>query len=260
MAFVNKQLGQDLTPIFDQYLRRAALPVLELTFDENEQDGVVSLERRRARLRDADSRRRSGEVADDSARRPTGNRCRGPRDKDAFKVATDLYYVNVACPRCRRTAAKPEEGHWIVDRGETAFRWIARSRYAPSTVAAAHRVACRRSITPAVSLIIPQRHSSRSARSLQCPAAHAHVVVSRLARSLAAAVSLSRPPRRVCMRRKLAAFILAARVRRAVIGANTVSGPHRRHRCSMRRAAPCRACSSRSPDRRPMSQTTDDIG
>ena len=34
VAFVNKQLGQDLTPIFDQYLRRTALPVLELTFND----------------------------------------------------------------------------------------------------------------------------------------------------------------------------------------------------------------------------------
>ena len=37
VAFVNKQLGQDLTPIFDQYLRRPELPVLQLTFDEKEQ-------------------------------------------------------------------------------------------------------------------------------------------------------------------------------------------------------------------------------
>ena len=37
VAFINKQLGQDLTPIFDQYLRRAELPVLEVTFDETGQ-------------------------------------------------------------------------------------------------------------------------------------------------------------------------------------------------------------------------------
>ena len=34
VRFFNAQLGQDLTPIFDQYLRRASLPVLELAFDE----------------------------------------------------------------------------------------------------------------------------------------------------------------------------------------------------------------------------------
>ena len=40
VAFVSKQLGQDMTPIFDQYLRRADLPVLELTF--NDEDKTVS--------------------------------------------------------------------------------------------------------------------------------------------------------------------------------------------------------------------------
>ncbi|HET9704522.1 MAG TPA: M1 family metallopeptidase [Vicinamibacterales bacterium] len=37
VAFVNRQLGQDLTPIFDQYLRRAALPVLEVTYHDTDQ-------------------------------------------------------------------------------------------------------------------------------------------------------------------------------------------------------------------------------
>ena len=36
VAFVSKQLGQDMTPIFDQYLRRSALPVLELTLNEDD--------------------------------------------------------------------------------------------------------------------------------------------------------------------------------------------------------------------------------
>jgi aminopeptidase N len=36
VAFVNRQLGQDLTPIFDQYLRRAALPVLEVTYNDTD--------------------------------------------------------------------------------------------------------------------------------------------------------------------------------------------------------------------------------
>ena len=33
-AFVSKELGKDMTPIFNQYLRRTALPVLELTKDD----------------------------------------------------------------------------------------------------------------------------------------------------------------------------------------------------------------------------------
>ena len=67
VRFFSAELKQDMTPIFDQYLRRTALPVLELTFDEAAKTRVVSMEGRRARLRDADQGRRSGEVADDSA-------------------------------------------------------------------------------------------------------------------------------------------------------------------------------------------------
>ncbi|HEX8846436.1 MAG TPA: M1 family aminopeptidase, partial [Pyrinomonadaceae bacterium] len=33
-AFFNRRTGRNLTPIFNQYLRRTALPVLELKFDE----------------------------------------------------------------------------------------------------------------------------------------------------------------------------------------------------------------------------------
>ena len=34
VTFMNERLGMDLTPTFDEYLRRASLPVLELAFDE----------------------------------------------------------------------------------------------------------------------------------------------------------------------------------------------------------------------------------
>jgi aminopeptidase N len=40
VAFFNQQTGQNLTPIFDQYLRHVDLPTLELKF--NEPDGSVS--------------------------------------------------------------------------------------------------------------------------------------------------------------------------------------------------------------------------
>src|SRR5215472_17263963 len=36
VRFFNQQLGQDLTPIFDQYLRRTELPTLELAFNDAE--------------------------------------------------------------------------------------------------------------------------------------------------------------------------------------------------------------------------------
>lgn len=34
MAYFNRQTGMNLTPAFDEYLRHAALPALELKFDE----------------------------------------------------------------------------------------------------------------------------------------------------------------------------------------------------------------------------------
>ncbi len=43
VAFFNEETGKNWTPIFDQYLRHAALPTLELTFGDDG-DGVVSLE------------------------------------------------------------------------------------------------------------------------------------------------------------------------------------------------------------------------
>ena len=53
VKFFNAQLKQDLTPVFNQYLRRAELPRLELTFDRAAGKGRVPLARRRAGLRDA---------------------------------------------------------------------------------------------------------------------------------------------------------------------------------------------------------------
>src|SRR5581483_4976389 len=36
VKFFNEQTGRNLTPIFDQYLRHAALPTLELRFSESD--------------------------------------------------------------------------------------------------------------------------------------------------------------------------------------------------------------------------------
>jgi aminopeptidase N len=40
VAYFNEKTGMNLTPIFDQYLRHTAIPVLELKFEEA--NGVVS--------------------------------------------------------------------------------------------------------------------------------------------------------------------------------------------------------------------------
>lgn len=94
VAFVNKQLGQDLTPIFDQYLRRAALPVLELTFAETDQ---LVWYRWSADERGFAMPIRVGDPAKWQTIRPAAEwkSMRWAGHKDAFKVATDLYYVEV---------------------------------------------------------------------------------------------------------------------------------------------------------------------
>ena len=95
VAFVNKELGQDLTPVFDQYLRRTALPVLELTFNDAEQ---LVWYRWRADERDFAMPIRVGDPAKWQTIQPTADwkSSSWAATKDAFKVATDLYYVNVA--------------------------------------------------------------------------------------------------------------------------------------------------------------------
>jgi aminopeptidase N len=95
VAFVSKQLGQDMTPMFDQYLRRIDLPVLELTFDETAKTVAYRW--------NADERAfampiRVGDASKWQTIQPTTDWKSMPwtTGKDAFKVATDLYYVNVA--------------------------------------------------------------------------------------------------------------------------------------------------------------------
>jgi hypothetical protein len=94
VAFVSKQLGQDMTPIFDQYLRRTALPVLELTFDDTAK--TVSY-RWNAAERGFAMPIRVGDPAKWQTIQPSSDWKSLPwtAGRDAFKVATDLYYVNV---------------------------------------------------------------------------------------------------------------------------------------------------------------------
>ena len=94
VRFFNKEVGQDLTPLFDQYLRRVNLPVLELAF--NEKEGTVAFRW------NADERAFAMPVKVGDAKRwltirPTTEwqLMKAPMSRDAFEVATDLYYVNV---------------------------------------------------------------------------------------------------------------------------------------------------------------------
>ena len=95
VRFVNAQLGQNLTPVFNQYLRRADLPTLELAFNDGE--GTVAY-RWKADEREFAMPIRVGERGRWTVIQPTTDWTimKTPLKKDAFEVATDLYYVNVA--------------------------------------------------------------------------------------------------------------------------------------------------------------------
>ncbi len=94
VAFFNQHTGMDLTPIFNQYLRHAAIPVLELKFDEAK--GTVSY---RWKVDEAAFAMpvRVGKKDSWQIIRPTTEWQTMPTtlSKADFDVATDLYYLNV---------------------------------------------------------------------------------------------------------------------------------------------------------------------
>jgi aminopeptidase N len=94
VRFVNAELGQDLTPVFDQYLRRADLPMLELAFNEREKTIAYrwKVDERAFAMPIRVGRRGKWETI-----RPTTDWKLMPMtlSKTEFEVATDLYYVNV---------------------------------------------------------------------------------------------------------------------------------------------------------------------
>ncbi len=94
VRFFNERLGQDLTPIFDQYLRRAELPTLELAFNDSE--GTLAY-RWKADERAFAMPIKAGRAGAWEILRPTTDWqvMKTPIKKDEFEVATDLYYVNV---------------------------------------------------------------------------------------------------------------------------------------------------------------------
>jgi hypothetical protein len=95
VRYVNAQLGQDLTPIFDQYLRRTELPTLEVSFNETE--GTMAY-RWKADERAFAMPIKAGQPGAWQLLRPTTDwkLLKTPMKKGDFQVATDLYYVNVS--------------------------------------------------------------------------------------------------------------------------------------------------------------------
>jgi aminopeptidase N len=94
VEYFNRHTDKDLTPIFDQYLRHAALPVLELKFDEAK--GEVSY-RWKAEEKEFVMPIRVGSPDSWQTITPTTNwqTLKSPLKKDQFQVATDLYFVVV---------------------------------------------------------------------------------------------------------------------------------------------------------------------
>lgn len=94
VAFVNRQLGEDLTPVFDQYLRRSALPVFEMTFDEKAKTVAY---RWRADERAFAMPIRVTVSGKPQQLRPTTDWQVMPYSgAPEVRVPVDLYYVNVA--------------------------------------------------------------------------------------------------------------------------------------------------------------------
>ena len=94
VQFMNQQLGQNLTPVFDQYLRRTDLATLELAF--NDAEGTVAY-RWKADERAFAMPVKVGTRDKWETIQPTTDWkiMKTPLTKDQFEVATDLFYINV---------------------------------------------------------------------------------------------------------------------------------------------------------------------
>jgi aminopeptidase N len=95
IAFFNAQTGLKLTPVFNEYLRHAAIPTLDLRF--NEAAHTVSY-RWKAEEPGFAMPIRVGNPDNWQIVQPSTTEWKTlstPLNKDDFGVATDLYYVNV---------------------------------------------------------------------------------------------------------------------------------------------------------------------
>ena len=95
VQYVNQQTGKNLTPVFDQYLRHTALPTLELKFDDAA--GTVAYRWQADEPAFAMPVRVGSKGAWQIIQPTTAEwkTMRTPLKRDAFEVATDLYFVNV---------------------------------------------------------------------------------------------------------------------------------------------------------------------
>jgi aminopeptidase N len=94
VQYFNQQTGMNLTPVFDQYLRHTAIPMLELKFDETA--GTVQY-RWVADETSFAMPVRVGVKEHWETIHPTAEwqTMKTPLTKDQFDAATDLYYIDV---------------------------------------------------------------------------------------------------------------------------------------------------------------------
>ncbi len=92
VAYFNEKTGRNMTPVFDQYLRHAALPALELKFE----NGEISY-RWQADEKGFDMPVKVGTPANWQTIKPTTEwqKMKTSLSKDDFQVATELYYIDV---------------------------------------------------------------------------------------------------------------------------------------------------------------------
>jgi len=95
VAFFNRNTGRDLTPIFNQYLRRTDLPTLELQFDESA--GKVSYrwkaDEQAFAMPVKVGRKDAWQLIEPTTEWKTMSL---GMKMEEFDVATDLYFVNVS--------------------------------------------------------------------------------------------------------------------------------------------------------------------
>ncbi|MGA2585525.1 MAG: M1 family metallopeptidase [Candidatus Aminicenantales bacterium] len=94
VKFFNERTGKNLTPMFDQYLRHTDIPALELRFQETE--GSISY-RWKADVKEFAMPVKVGRRDHWQLIQPTTEwtTMKSGVKKDDFKVATDLYFINV---------------------------------------------------------------------------------------------------------------------------------------------------------------------
>jgi aminopeptidase N len=95
LAYFNKHTGKELTPLFAQYLRHAAIPVLQLKFHAAEHTIGYRWAAEEAAF---DMPVRVGRRDDWQLIHPTAEwkTLESPIPMDEFEVATDLYYIDVS--------------------------------------------------------------------------------------------------------------------------------------------------------------------